>query len=50
MVRHWKKAFGEETQQGDRELFGEPDLVGVIRGSRLKWAWKKRWENTQDYL
>lgn len=40
MVRHWKKVFGEETQQEDRELFGEPDLVGVIRGSRLKWAEK----------
>lgn len=33
-VRHWKKAFGEGT--GKWELYGEPDIVGVVKGCRLR--------------
>lgn len=36
LVLTWlKKAFREESE---RELFGEPDIVGMIRGSRLRWG------------
>lgn len=30
----WRRKHNKEI----REVFGEPDVVGVIRASRLRWA------------
>lgn len=38
MVQNWKQALVKESTAGMREKFGEPDIVGVIRGSRIRWA------------
>lgn len=47
LVQHWKMAFGEENIE-IRELFKESDIIEVIRGSRLSWAWQILRKNVKN--